>query len=91
MGAAILGLLFLAAGPITAAETSAGRFSGSGELSAPAQQSADQRFAINAEIQLNRTQQSGRFGLTARLLPDAKSISTNCAPLGDSIFRNGFE
>ena len=72
-------------------ESAAPRFSGSATLSAPIAQSADQRFVINAKLQANRMQGSGRFSLEARLLPDAKSAGAFCGPDGDLIFRNGFE
>ena len=72
-------------------ETGAARFTGSGSLSAPIANSADQRFEINARLQANRQQGSDRFVLSARLMPDAKAIGVACGPLGDEVFSDGFE
>jgi len=92
MRALAVAIGLLASVGLSAAELEpAPRFSGSAGLSVGPQTSADQRFTLNAELAANRTQASGRFALTARLTPDAKSAEAVCGPLGDSIFGNGFE
>lgn len=88
--AVAIGLL-ASVGPSAAELEPAPRFSGSAGLSVGPQTSADQRFTLNAELAANRTQASGRFALTARLMPDAKAASAICGPLGDALFSNGFE
>ncbi|HET9031332.1 MAG TPA: hypothetical protein VFN25_00350 [Dokdonella sp.] len=93
MRALITALCLLGCTTVSAAQSdsAAPRFSGSASLSPPIAQSADQRFAINAKLQANRVQSSGRFSLEARLLPDAKAAGAFCGPDGDLIFRDGFE
>lgn len=93
MRALIAALCLLACTTVNAAQAEpvTPRFSGGGALIAPIAQSADQRFAINAKLQANRVQSSGRFSLKARLFPHAKSAGAFCGPDGDLIFWDGFE
>ena len=74
--------------------TAESRLSGDATLAKPAEAnaSADGRFNISADLRPAAiTQSSGRFALEAKLQPNAKSIATACGPVGDSIFKNGFE
>ena len=93
MRAAAAVLAFFACATVSAAEPApaTARFSGSASLNTPLPHSADQRFVLDAELRPNRMQQSGRFALRARLLPDAKAINAVCGPLGDLVFADGFE
>lgn len=67
------------------------RYSGSASLQPGSQTSADQRFALKAELHSNRTQSGGRFALTARLASDAKGNNVICGVVSDVIFADGFE
>ncbi len=67
------------------------RFSGSGSIIAPITESADQRFLISAKLRANHTQSNDRFVVNARMMPDAKSATVACGPLGDEVFSDGFE
>ena len=69
----------------------AARFSGSAKLIAAPQHSADQRYSMKAELQADITQPTGRFALTARLLPDEKTYQGVCGPVSDFLFANGFD
>ena len=60
-------------------------------LAAPVAESADQRFLLSAKLQANHTQSSDRFVVNARLIPDPKSATAACGPLGDGVFSDGFE
>ena len=93
MRALIAVLTLLAFTTVNAAQSdlAAPRFSGSGALSAPIAQSADQRFVINAKLQTKQLQSNGRFSLQARLMPDAKVAGTFCGDPNDVIFRDGFD
>ena len=77
-----------------ATATAESRFSGSATLAKPEapSASADGRFNISADLRPAAvTQSGGRFALEAKLQPNAKSIATACGPVGDDIFKNGFE
>jgi len=93
MRALFAALILISCAAANAAQSEPGpaRFSGGGSLSAPIAQSTDQRFEINARLQANRQQGSGRFALSARLLPDSKAAGAACGPPGDEIFNDGFE
>jgi hypothetical protein len=85
--------LFALAPPIFAVP----RFSGGGSLEpTPIEQtqvSANQRFALMAELQpaaTAKTSSDGRFSLSAELAAP-KSARTACGTLTDAIFQNGFE
>lgn len=84
-------LLGCTAVSIAQTEPAASRFSGSGILAAPVAESVDQRFVISAKLQANHTQSSDRFVVNARLIPDPKSATAACGPLGDGVFSDGFE
>lgn len=86
-------LLILVSAATSAAEP---RFTGAAGLSVGPKtgggSSPDGRFDLQADLHpATPVQGTGRFGLTAKLLPDPKSITTTCGPLVDQIFRNGFE
>lgn len=53
--------------------------------------SSDGRFQMDANLQRApaTVQQTGQFSLTAKLI--AAAPSAICSPVGDIIFRNGFE
>lgn len=77
-----------------AAPAAESRFSGSAAIAEPAESNAsmDGRFSIHADLSPAAiTQRTSRFDIKAKLQPDAKSIATVCGPLGESIFKNGFE
>jgi hypothetical protein len=77
--------------PVHAQDASAPRFSGSGTLSPSEPSSADGRFALQAQWRpAAQAGARGRFSLSARLAPTV-TIGTLCTPLGDDIFRDGFE
>ena len=87
----IVFVLFALAPAIFAAE----RFSGSTQLTAnKTQLSADQRFALSAELQApaatEKTTADQRFSVIADLAAP-KSALTACGPLTDAVFKNGFE
>lgn len=70
------------------------RFSGSASLNKPAALaiSATGQFSGSADLRPAPVLQStSRFGLAAKLQPNAKSVSTACGPANDLIFANGFE
>ncbi len=85
-------LLFFYAAAASAVEP---RFSGSAGLDKPATSnaSANGRYSISADLRPATAvvQSTSRYSLNAKLQPDAKSIATACGPVGDSIFKNGFE
>ena len=84
-------ILCTVAASANAADT---RFSGSASLNKPAElaTSATGQFSVSAGLRPGPALQSaGRFGLTAKLQPNDKSVSTACGPLNDLIFANGFE
>ena len=68
------------------------RFSGAATLATLKPASGDGRFQLDAVLSVS-TQPSGdgRFSLSAKLKPNPKSVAGVCVPLGDLIFRNGFE
>ena len=71
------------------------RFSGGGGLSVDTVQlSADQRFSLNAELQVapasEKASIDGRFALKAALAAN-KALATACGPQIDQMFKNGFE
>lgn len=71
------------------------RFSGQGNLAASqSQTSANQRFAIRAELQaapaVSQTSTNGRFSIVADLTAPKSALGT-CGPLTEVIFKNGFE
>ena len=71
------------------------RFSGGGSLSVDSVQlSANQRFSLNAELQVapatEKASTDGRFVLSATLAAN-KSLATACGPQVDLMFKNGFE
>lgn len=77
--------------PVHAQDPSAPRFSGSGTLSPSEPSSADGRFALQAQWRpAAQAGARGRLSLSARPAPTV-TIGTLCTPLGDDIFRNGFE
>ena len=92
-GMTALLLALLASTAASAQESSPAdvRFSGSAQLIAPPQQSADQRYSIKAKLEADTAQKTGRFALTARLLPDEKTSGGVCGPLSDLLFANGFD
>ncbi len=70
------------------------RFSGSASLDKPAtaKASANGRFSISADLRpAALTKNTGRFALNAKLQPDLNSINATCEPVGDELFKNGFE
>jgi hypothetical protein len=83
-------LLLIAAAPPTFAE----RFAGSGSLTPNKVTSADQRFALAADLkpvaQPLKSATNGRFSLDANLR-SAKALLAGCGPTSAQIFRNGFE
>lgn len=85
-------MLILASSTASAVEP---RFTGSAGLSdAPAAGgvSADGHYTLRAELLPdNSIHGSGRFGLSAKLQPDAASTMASCGPVTDQIFQNGFE
>lgn len=93
MRAIALLLTLLASAEVSAEGSSSGitRFAVSASLIAAPQRSADQRFSIVAALKAEPTQQTGRFGLSARLLADAKTAEAACGTAGDLIFADGFE
>lgn len=86
-----LPLLIFYAAASCAAES---RFSGDASLSksgAPSA-SANGRFTLSADLRPAAVvQSSGRYSLNAKLQPDPNSIAAACGPVGDAIFKNGFE
>ncbi len=72
-------------------EPAAARFSGGAALSAPLPHSADKRFVLAGELSPSGVQQSGRFALSARLVPESNALNATCGPRGDAVFANGFE
>ena len=91
LAAALLALLTRTAASADQTSLPIARFSVSASLTAPPQQSADQRYSIVAKLGANTSQQTGRYSLTARLLPDPKTSRGVCATSSDLIFADGFE
>lgn len=67
------------------------RFDGGATLSAAQARSDDGRFQLHAELRQATASVGGRFGLDARLVPEARSIAAVCTPAGVTVFSNGFE
>ncbi len=88
---AALSLISCTAVCVEQPDPAAARFSGNASLRAPIAESLDQRFVINAKLQANRIQGSGRFALDSRLIPKVTDGAATCGPRGGEIFRNGFE
>lgn len=53
--------------------------------------SQDGRFQMDGSLQRTpvKRQEGGTFSLTAKI--SAPNVPASCAPVGDTIFRNGFE
>lgn len=88
-------LLTLALLALAPASFAAARFSGSADLVVNlTQTSANERFAVTAELQaapaVAKTTPDGRFSLIADLAAP-KSAPTACGPVLDPVFKNGFE
>lgn len=72
------------------------RFSGGDSLDVDSVQlSANQRFSLNAELQVTppaseKASIDGRFALKAALAAN-KALATACGPQIDQMFKNGFE
>ena len=90
-----LALFVVLVAPIVPTAFAVERFSGSAKLAPnPTQTSANQRFALAAELQPAnaqvKTTADGRFSVSANLTAP-KSALTACGPLTEAIFKNGFE
>ena len=93
MRALIATLMLISCTVVSAAqpEPAVSRFSGSATLSEPKAESADQRFVIDARLQANQTQTTGRFVLKSHLVPHGTDGAAFCGPRPNEVFRNGFE
>ncbi len=72
-----------------------GQLSGDARLSPGVPASTDGRFQLNAVLSSKPREPSadsaGRFALKAQMQPDSKALGGTCGPVGNEIFRNGFE